>query len=55
MAPGGSGTRQDNITTDQASPKEGVGTLADDDSAMVPRDAPDGEEDDTPSYRDEEE
>ena len=61
MTPGGSGSRSDNITTDQASPKEGVDTLADDDSAMTPRDAPDGEasgddeEGGERSYRDEEE
>ena len=58
MAPGGSGTRQDNITTDQASPKEGVDTLADDNSAMTPRDAPEEEadtDDGVRPYRDEEE
>ena len=55
MTPGGRGTRQDNITTDQASPKEGVDTLADGESAMTPRDVPDEGEDDTPAYRDEEE
>ena len=38
---GGGGSRADNITTDQDSPKEGVDTLADDDAAMTPRDAPD--------------
>ena len=62
MSPGGSGTRADNITTDQTSPKEGVDTLAEDDSAMTPRDAPDGDEDTDEAddggvapYRDEEE
>ena len=59
MSPGGSGSRADNITSDQDSPKEGVDTLADDDSAMTPRDAPEGAErdaDDGPEpYRDEEE
>jgi len=56
MNPGGSGSRPDNITTDQASPKEGVDTLAEDDSAMTPRDAPDGDDDSgVEPYRDEEE
>ena len=61
MNPGGSGSRADNITTDQDSPKEGVDTLAEDDSAMTPRDAPenapdDARDDDGPApYRDEEE
>ena len=58
MTPGGSGTRQDNITSDQASPKEDVDRMEDDESAMTPRDAPDeadeGDEGDAP-YRDEEE
>ena len=57
--PGG-GTRADNITGDQASPREGVDTLAEDDSAMTPRDTPDGGEDGDEGsgqrpYRDEEE
>ena len=58
MAPGGSGTRQDNITSDQASPEEGVKSLEDDDSAMTPRDAPedaDETDDGVRPYRDEEE
>jgi len=57
MNPGGSGSRSDNITSDQGSPREGVDTLAEDDSAMTPRDAPDdGEAEDGPEpYRDEEE
>ena len=58
MTPGGSGSRSDNITTDQASPKEGVDTMDQDDSAMTPRDAPDdveGDEDGPEPYRDEEE
>ena len=62
MNPGGSGSRSDNITTDQGSPREGVDTLADD-SAMTPRDAPDDDEGDEDEgreggpapYRDEEE
>ena len=58
MTPGGSGSRSDNITTDQASPKEGVDTMDQDDSAMTPRDAPDDaetDEDGPEPYRDEEE
>lgn len=38
----GNGTRADNITTDQDSPKEGVTTLAENDDAMTPADAPEG-------------
>ena len=59
MSPGGSGSRADNITSDQKSPREGVDTLAEDDSAMTPRDAPDEEDDGResapPPYSDEEE
>lgn len=61
MSPGGSGARADNITSDQKGPEEGVDTLAEDDAAMTPRDAPQGSDDDggkesePPPYRDEEE
>ena len=64
MAPGGSGTRQDNITTDQGSPQEGGKRMEDDESAMTPRDAPDDDaeedadettDDGVRPYRDEEE
>lgn len=36
MNPGGSGTRDDNITSDQTSPREGVATMAENDQAMTP-------------------
>ncbi len=40
MAPGGSGSRIDNIETDQKSPREGVATMAENDEAMTPDGAP---------------
>ena len=55
MQPSGSGSRSDNVTSDQGSPKEGVDTLAEDDSAMTPRDAPDDDDGGIEPYRDEEE
>jgi len=39
MSNNGSGSRADNITTDQDSPKEDVTTLADNEAAMTPDDA----------------
>ena len=36
MTPGGSGTRDDNIASDQTSPREGVAKMAENDQAMTP-------------------
>ena len=51
MTPGGSGSRDDNITSDQTSPREGVATMAENDEAMTPDGEP-GTASEDPTGRD---